>query len=424
MNVGGQERWRNGRDEKRNVTTRKCENWLLTYRDYILPVTDAPESFVFWSGIYALASAIRRQVWIPKKYLGLWECYPYVYLMFVGPPGIRKTTTIDHGAGVLLAQTESITEGPSVFTKEAVVERMQKVKDNSLYLVIGEFSDIFQKQGKDRNGMYEFFTSMFDGKQKYDSATKSSGSYLLGKPCLNFFSATTPGWITDNMPEGVITGGFASRVIFVYEEKPRIEKMFFDDVERDPTLEEKLLHDLRHISTQISGEFTFTAEARDFAAHWSSQAPNPDLSKNPKLGGYLNRKKTHVAKLAQLHSLATKDDLIITKTDWEFGIHSIETTESGLGNIFGGIGKNKYVTDMERMVNYIDNMNFFTLKPVYRHEVLRNFQSAAEPRQLEDLIRYAIDAKYIRADVEEGTNEIIFISTRFEASQREKKEPK
>lgn len=378
------------------TTTRRCENWLLNYRDYILPRTDAPESYVFWSGVYALASAIRRQVWIPKKYFGLWDCAPYVYLMFVGPPGVRKTTTIQSGAEVLLTQTEGITAGPSIFTKEAIIERMQKVADNSMYLVIGEFSDIFQKAGKDRNGIYEFFTSMFDGKQQYDSATKSSGNFLLNKPCLNFFSATTPGWITDNMPEGVISGGFASRCIFVYEEKPRINKMFFDDVVGPfDEMEEALVMDLRHISTQIAGEFSFTPEARDFAAHWSEQEPNPTLAKNDKLGGYLNRKKTHVAKLAQIHSLATKDELIITKQDWEFGIHSIETTESGLSQIFGGIGKNRFTTEIEKIVAYVRATNFFTKLPVQRHDLIRSFMHSAEPRMLSDLIRVAVESRLL-----------------------------
>lgn len=392
-------------------TKRRCENWLLTYRDYILPRTDAPESYVFWSGIFTLSSAVRRKIWIPKKYLGLWSCYPYLYVMFVGPPGARKTTTIDNGSRVLLDQIEGIRSGPSVFTKEAIIEKLQQSNDASMYLVIGEFSDIFQKAGKDRSGIYEFFTSMFDGSMNYEAATKSHGTAFLEKPCINFFSATTPGWITDNMPEGVITGGFASRVIFVYEDGPRVNKMFFDDVVGPfEQLEKDLLIDLLHISKELAGEFSFSDDGLKAAKEWSS-LPHPQrLMKNDKLGGYLNRKKTHVAKLAQIHSIATKDELVITAEDWAFGVHAIETTEAGLEKIFTGVGKNRYTTEIDKIVAFVRSMNFFTKTPTPRSEILRNFMHSAEPRILNDLLQFAVDGKLLHCKerYENGEKEFDF----------------
>jgi len=375
---------------------RKCDNWILSYRDYILPRTDAPESYVFWSGIFALSAAIRRRVWIPKKYLGVWSCYPYLYLMFVGPPGTRKTTSIDSGTLVLLNQTEGVNVGADAFTKEGVIESMQKVSDSSVAIVLGEFSDAMQKAGKDRSGMYEFLTSLFDGKANYSTLTKTQGSNFLVKPCINFFSATTPGWIKDHMPESVITGGFASRVIFVYEEEPRIKKMFFDDVEGPfAQLEEDLLEDLRYIAKEITGEFTFSDDGLKAAREWSEQDPPQRLASNDKLAGYLNRKKTHVAKLAQLHSIATKNELVITAEDWTRAVKAIETTEPGLEKIFAGVGKNPFTMEIEKMVAYVRSMNFFTNKKVPRHEIIRNFMHSAEPRKLNDLLQYAVDSKML-----------------------------
>lgn len=321
--------------------------------------------------------------------------------MFVGPPGVRKTTTIKFGSEVILSKLGMdgvIQSGPDIFTKEAIIERMQSVHDNSMYFVVGEFSDIFQKSGKDRDAMYEFFTSMYDGKETFVSATKASGNFNLERPCLNFFTATTPGWVGKHMPEEVITGGFASRVIFVYEEKPRIYKSFFDDVEGDfAGLEQKLAEDLAYIAKEISGEFTFTKEARDFAADWSATPPDPVLLSNEKLGGYLNRKFTQVAKLAQIHSLATKNELIIEKVDWEFGIHAIETTEAGRIQLFGSVGKNRYAEEVKRIVAFVRATNFFTNAPVPKHIILANFMHSAEPRLLNDLIRVAADSKLLKA---------------------------
>lgn len=376
---------------------RRCENWILSYRDYILPRTDAPESYVFWSGIFTLSAAIRRRVWIPKKYLGVWACYPYIYLMFVGPPGARKTTSIDNGSLVLLNQVEGINVGADAFTKESIIEAMQRTTDSSISIVLGEFSDAMQKAGKDRSGMYEFLTSLFDGKASYKTATKTQGSNFLEKPCVNFFSATTPGWIKDHMPESVISGGFASRVIFVYEEGPRMNKMFFDDVEGPfAELEKDLLEDLIHIAKEVTGEFSFSDDGLKAAREWSEKGHSQKLQNNDKLGGYLNRKKTHVAKLAQLHSISMKDELVITKEDWDFGVWAIETTEPGLEKIFSGVGKNPYTMEIEKIVAYVRSMNFFTKARVPRHEVIRTFGHSAEPRKLNDLIQYAVDSRMLK----------------------------
>jgi hypothetical protein len=378
-------------------TPRRCENWLLSYRDYILPRTDAPESYVFWSGVFTLSAAIRRKVWIPKKYLGVWACYPYIYLMFVGPPGARKTTSIDNGSLVLLNQVDGVNVGADAFTKEGIIESMQRTSDSSVAIVLGEFSDAMQKAGKDRSGMYEFLTSLFDGKGSYKTLTKTQGSNFLEKPCINFFSATTPGWIKDHMPESVISGGFASRVIFVYEEGPRLNKMFFDDVQGPfAELESALLEDLIHISKELSGEFSFSEDGLRAAREWSEKPHSQKLLNNDKLGGYLNRKKTHVAKLAQIHSIATKDELVITKEDWDFGVYAIETTELGLEKIFAGVGKNPYTVEIERIVAFVRSMNFYTKARVPRHEIIRNFGHSAEPRKLNDLLQYAVDSRMLK----------------------------
>ena len=389
------------------MTKRRCDNWLLSYRDYLLPRTDAPESFVFWSGLFTIASSLRRQVFFPKKYLGTWECYPHMYLMFVGPPGMRKTTTIDGGSRPLLKQVDGLKEGPDFFTKEAIIEKMQQSSDCSLYLACDELSNVFQKSEKNRGGMYEFLTSMYDGKETIESATKSSGTAFLEKPTLNFFSATTPGWISDNMPEGVITGGFASRCVWIYEDKLRINKMFFDDVPEDIKLEDDILLDLLHIS-QLTGEFTWSDDGKAAMKAWETTEPPQFILTNDKLGGYVNRRKMLTLKLAMLNSVMEKDELVITAHDWEFATNAIATIEPNLPKIFGGVGKNRYSTEVDKIVAFVRNMNFYTKQEVPLDEVLRTFQHSAEPRTLKDLIDFAVDSKML-CHAQKGSDHLFWV---------------
>lgn len=377
--------------------TRRCKNWLQSYRDYILPRTDAPESFVFWSGLFTIAATLRRRVMFPKKILGLWECYPHMYLIFVGPAGIRKTTAIDSGAKPLLSMVDGVNMGPGFFTKEAILEKMQRSSEASIVLAIDELSSVLQKAGKEGSrAVFEFFTSMYDSPKVLESATKSSGTVFLEKPSMSFFSATTPVWITNNMPEDVINGGFASRCYWVYADAPRIRKMFFDDVELDQELEKNLLLDLLEISN-LEGEFNWTPEARDFCKKWELQDPPHALAKNDKLGGYLNRRNMLTLKLAMLHSVMRSNDLIVDVEDFEFGIWAIESIEPNLEKIFGGVGKNKYTTEIDRIVAFVRGMNFYTKNVVPRSEILANFKHSAEPRILNDLLKFALDSKQLKA---------------------------
>lgn len=374
-------------------TPRRCKNWFQSYRDYILPRTDAPESFIFWSGIFAISSCLRRRVYVGKKNLGLWTCYPHMYLMFVGPPGMRKTTALDHGARELLTQMPMLTEGPDMFTKEAILEEMQNSGDGSAFLTVGEFSTIFQKAGKDRAGIYEFFTEMYDMKAKLSARTKASGDVFIEKPVLNFFSATTLGWITDNMPEGVISGGFASRCIWVYEESLRIKQHLFDDVQGNfREIEKDLLVDLMRIAS-LEGEFDIDDEAKELIRQYENTEVPLFLAKNDKLGGYLNRRFMHILKLSMYHSVATKDELLITAEDWNWALEILSTIEPNLEKIFKGVGKNPYTTEIDKIVAYVKMMNITTAEVVPMSEVLAQFQHVAEPRILKDILEFAVSSK-------------------------------
>ena len=374
-------------------TPRRCANWFQTYRDYILPRTDAPESFIFWSGIFAISSCLRRRVYVPKKYLGLWKCYPHMYLMLVGPPGMRKTTALDHGARELLSQMPNLHEGPDFFTKEAILEEQQNSGDGSIFLVVGEFSNIFQKSGKDRAGMYEFLTDSYDMKSKLSARTKASGNVFVENPVLNFASATTPGWIADNMPENVITGGYASRAIWVYEDQPRTKKSLFDDITGNfEGLERDLLADMMRIS-QLEGEFSISEEALELIREFEVQDAPMFLVKNDKLGGYVNRRFMHHLKMAMIHSVAEKDDLVITKDDWIWAMNTISSIEPNLERIFKNVGKNPYTSEIDKIVAYVKMMNISTGNVVDMADILNQFQHVAEPRIMKDIIEFGVMSK-------------------------------
>jgi hypothetical protein len=129
--------------------------------EWTLPRSEAPESYIKWAGLFTLSSVLRRKVRIPKSILGSWECPPHLYVMFIAPPGeARKTTTMSYAID-LLDELPDIVKGPAVVTQASLLDKLVESEDSSVYLTAEEFSDLIMKS---KGEMFEFLTSMFDGK--------------------------------------------------------------------------------------------------------------------------------------------------------------------------------------------------------------------------------------------------------------------
>ena len=230
--------------------------------------------------------------------------------------------------------------------------------------------------------MYELLTSLFDAKKELSVGTMMRGREGTERPCVNMLAATTPEWIASHMPESAIGGGFASRVVFVYENVIRQKGLFWNKVMANTNFEQQkvaLVEDLNHIATQLSGEFKLTPEAMEYTEDWY-QKFNPS-GKNKKLQGYYQRKPTHLLKLAQIYSVAYKDELLITKEDIDFGLNVLGLIEKTLPKVFEGVGKNTYSFEMEDLVSFLQNVD-----SIAESDLLDHFRTAAEPRKLQELI--------------------------------------
>lgn len=386
---------------------RKCENWLETFTKWTLPKSEAPESFILWTAMFTLASAVRRHVCIPKKMLGSWSPSPNLYVMFIAPPGkARKSTTINY-AEEILDELHDITKAPTVVTTASLLNRLATAGDSATYILSSEFSSFIKKSGVE---MFEVLTDLFDGRKNLETSTISRGIEFTEKPCINLLSATTPRWVAENMPESVIGGGFASRVVFVYEERVRRRQLFYESLNHDflDKLKNDLVEDLRHISEECNGEFVFEDEAKAFAENWYD-ANADETGDNANLHGYFERKPAHIFKIAMLLHLAYSDELVITLKDLQDAIKLLEMVEKKLPRVFENTGKNQYTFEMKDIFEFI-----VTNQRVEQRTLFKRFYSAAQPNLLEELITGLLKMGVIRTEME-GTN-IYFVPTNAKES--------
>jgi hypothetical protein len=115
------------------------------------------------------------------------------------------------------------------------------------------------------------------------------------------------------MPEGIIGGGFASRVIWVYENKLRNRGMYWSKVTEKydfKTMEDDLSADLAHIAETIEGEVNIPDDVQAKVEDWYQTKHVPEEERaGSKISGYMRRKPVHLHKLAIVLHFARSDSM-------------------------------------------------------------------------------------------------------------------
>lgn len=372
---------------------RKCPNWLETFTRWCLPRSEAPENFIIWTGIFTIACALRRHVKVPKEWFGSWEASPNVYILFVAPPGrARKSTTANYSEDLLEALPRRISKAPTLVTQASLLTGLVNSDDSSLYIMSAEFGSFILKSGVE---MFTFLTDMFDGRKYIESTTISRGLEFAEKPCINLLAATTPIWIAENMPESVIGGGFASRVIFIFEPNVRRRQLYYNELDFTylNKLRSDLISDLQHIADDIHGDFDISDEGKVYMEHWYKVNADAGEKGDQKMSGYFERKPAHIHKLAMILHVAHSDSMTLSLKDFQDSITLLEIVEKKLHRIFDPIGKNVYAPDMMTIYEYIKEKG-----AVSYTEFKREFYAVATPNLLDELIVGLMQAGFIRND--------------------------
>lgn len=340
---------------------RKYSDWLTAFCDYA-SFGEAPRRMYFWTGVSAIAGALRRRVWIDQAYFK-WQ--PNFYIILVAPPGIvSKSTTADVGMA-LLRQVSEIKFGPSVVTWQALVQSFAQSMESFLIngelqtmsamtLVSSEFGNLLNPQDRD---MVDMLVNLWDGKP-FTKHTKMSGTDTVVNPWINIIACTTPEWIAGSFPEYMIGGGFTSRCVFVYADTK--EKYVAYPGLHVPTdlkqVEANLVHDLEHIAVNLAGEYKLTQDAVAWGEEWYRVHYEKDAKgmEGSRFGGYVARKQTHIHKLAMVLAASTRDELVITADDLKVAYTMVTDLEREMPKVFERIGMKEESQHIERLVRYIE----------------------------------------------------------------------
>lgn len=367
---------------------RNFPDWLTAYVKYA-GFSEAPAAMHFWSGVSAVAGALRRKVWLDMGYFKWTPCF---YIIIVAPPGVVSKSTTAAIAIDLLRQVPGIKFGPQMVTWPALVKAFADAKEEfnfqdewhpmcAMTIESSELGNLINPADRE---MIDLLVTLWDSKTgALDKRTKGSGNDEVVNPWINMIACTTPAWIEGNFPEYVIGGGFTSRCIFVYADKK--EKLVAYPARSIPKelaeVKTLLLQDLEHIATTMVGGFSLSPEALEWGTRWYAHHNSnpPEHLGDDRFAGYLARKQTHMHKVAMILSASRSDSKIISIEDLATAEKMLYDLEKNMPKVFDRIGRSEQSIQAERFIQHIEQHGELSYEAAYKYihmhfPMLRDFE--------------------------------------------------
>jgi len=322
---------------------RVLDNWIKAYLAYTYE-NEAPEEYHLWSAISAIAGVIRRKVFFDRGYFLL---RPNLYTVLVGPPGRCKKSTSMRISRGLLSSIPGVSFTPDSSSRERLIQDLSQAfidGHSSMTAYSSEFASLLATSAMD---MVTFLTDIYDSPEEWQHRTKGGGTNKIKAPYLNLLGATTPDWIARAMPIDTIGIGLTSRIIFVYQDTPRIRDPFPELSDEQKALRPLLIQDLETMAL-LSGQYEFTDQAKaDYRAWYLAHSENPNQLGDPRMSGYFNRKPDHILKLSMIIAASFRNDPIIESSDIQGATAILESTEERMLKVFANVGKNPLSLDYD-----------------------------------------------------------------------------
>lgn len=332
-----------------DIKTRHYPNLIDAYLAY----TEGHESTVRvrkWSIISVIAAALERKVYLNRGYYTL---YPNLYVFIIGRSGLIKKSTSTGIAVNLVRELSDIRIMSERMTASSIIEQLslcgrkyregeKLLNQSALFAYASELSVFLEEVFGDVSTLLTTFYDCIP-----NDATKPWVYYTIGRgerkifgPCLNILGASTKAWLKRCIPRSEMEGGFTSRIMFVVENNLPEKLIAWPEIDDNQELVRlKIVADLKTIH-RLVGCMKPTDEARQLFSKWYEHHMRKVLpmTQDPRMVGYMGRKGDTILKLATIHSVAQRDDLIIDKDDLKWAEDEMNVLEPDWRLAFDGMG--------------------------------------------------------------------------------------
>ncbi len=326
--------------------------------------SEVPMVFHRWSAISLIGALLARKVYFKH---GRMIVYPNQYIVLVGSPGARKGTAIKT-AKTFLDHLHYKHISPNKAAKEALWEWMAKqsfnanetddawideviVDDNDnssfisqCYIAHDEFLDFV---GIGDDGLITNITNLWDNLRSYSHPKTRGREITVPNPTINILSGMTQSGIAHGLKKIAYTGGFTSRVLFIYSEPSKTRIAF--PPKNDEKLELEIATHLTEVE-KLEGAVTIAPDVKSFLTDIYHNTP---AMKDERFAGYMQRRFQHLLKLITIFAAA---DLTLRPTLEHCLLANTVLTEaeSRMPSALGEFGESKNASLANKIVNMIE----------------------------------------------------------------------
>ena len=387
------------------MTERKLDDWLAGHLEYT-DNTESPISYHTWSGVFAIASALERKVFMRQS---MSQIYPNVYILLIGPTGGRKGIPVMIARDYLEELNTMIIEED--ITEEALIQQMKAAGHDfiaadtnrrwfqSPISICAEELSVFLQEKNTRFQAY--LTNWYDSRHRWSRRTKQSTTEHIVGVCVNLLGSTAPSWLPYMLSREAVGGGFTARCIFVVEQAKRQTILDPNEFPPDESLRQALLHDLEVIHT-LQGEYKFSPDAKDaYKDFYRIQEENVlrgnPIFNVPYLEGYESRRQTHLMKLSLSMCVSRSNEQVVHVEDIERAAALLLETEKNMAYAFTGVGGSKFVRETEAVLAYLRSRGEAT-----RSELMKAFYRDIDDVALESIVNVLSHMKVIEVHIVSG----------------------
>lgn len=362
---------------------RRLKNFIDAFINYT-EGKGSPRIYRLWSAIFTVGAICERKVWLVTA---KGKLYPNQYILLVGGAGIGKslcTSLVFDLLNEIRTPETPLHLAPTSVTKASLVDALAEAERrivrplemsgvlsfNSLTIVPNEFGVFLPSWEGD---FMSSLTDLWDCKHYSETRRTAKINITIPNPQLNMFSATTPAYLNNLLPEGAWEQGFMSRILIVFSGEIIHTDLFSYDLLSGGNQDyDNLVHDLREMYSTF-GEMAVSDEAKEAINEWSRQG-GPPVPSHPKLTSYCARRAAHLLKLCMIAAMASDSAKIITLDHFAEALDWLVQLETFMPDVFKSMKTGGDGRAIEECWHYAYEVFMKTKQPVPEHRIVQFLQ--------------------------------------------------
>lgn len=286
----------------------EVEGFRAQYKDYVIPMSDAPLVFHEFVALSIIGAALGNRVYYPFQDKKL---YPNLWLCLVAPSSIfRKSTCLDFGVNILRMAKPEVLLAPS-FSAESLWDILEE-RPQGIF-VYSEFNELTGLLRRDyASGARPFLAKLYDCPLVPPTRKLRGREWTIVNPVVSMLSATTTNWWTTTRAD--LEGGFLCRWLFIPARTKRSPLAWPESA--DLKKQNALVKELQRFG-KLRGEVVFTDAARKEYDKWLIKFEGTDFGSGGGDGSllpFISRYETTALKLAIILEVASSGGVLVSET--------------------------------------------------------------------------------------------------------------